>query len=108
MRESIDYAICLNSVGSWDSELLIHVSKPPDNAYIKQIFEVNKVVYGLLQWLAIMMVHWLMDASLQGFSNVAEDLGFQVALKHKKINISNSRVSQYSTFWMDVDVKSIS
>ncbi|XP_010514774.1 PREDICTED: nicalin-1 [Camelina sativa] len=67
MRESIDYAICLNSVGSWDNELLIHVSKPPDNAYIKQIFE--------------------------GFSNVAEDLGFQVALKHKKINISNSRVA---------------
>ncbi|KAL0789741.1 hypothetical protein Bca101_005987 [Brassica carinata] len=66
MRESIDYAICLNSVGSWDNELLVHVSKPPDNAYIKQIFE--------------------------GFSNVAEDLGFQVALKHKKINISNSRV----------------
>jgi hypothetical protein len=48
-RESIDYAICLNSVGSWDSELLIHVSKPPDNAYIKQIFEVNKIVHGLLQ-----------------------------------------------------------
>ncbi|XP_010503086.1 PREDICTED: nicalin-1 [Camelina sativa] len=67
MRESIDYAICLNSIGSWDNELLIHVSKPPDNAYIKQIFE--------------------------GFSNVAEDLGFQVALKHKKINISNSRVA---------------
>ncbi|KAL1213161.1 hypothetical protein V5N11_026422 [Cardamine amara subsp. amara] len=67
MRESIDYAICLNSVGSWDNELLVHVSKPPDNAYIKQIFE--------------------------GFSNVAEDLGFQVALKHKKINISNSRVA---------------
>ncbi|CAH2065460.1 unnamed protein product [Thlaspi arvense] len=67
MRESIDYAICLNSVGSWDNELLVHVSKPPDNAYIKQIFE--------------------------GFSNVAEDLGFQVALKHKKINISNLRVA---------------
>ncbi|CAN8268326.1 unnamed protein product [Cochlearia groenlandica] len=67
MRESIDYAICLNSVGSWDNELLIHVSKPPENAYIKQIFE--------------------------GFSNVADDLGFKVALKHKKINISNSRVA---------------
>ncbi|KAF8111213.1 hypothetical protein N665_0076s0201 [Sinapis alba] len=67
MRESIDYAICLNSVGSWDNELLVHVSKPPDNAYIKQIFG--------------------------GFSDVAEDMGFQVALKHKKINISNSRVA---------------
>ncbi|KAG2328026.1 hypothetical protein Bca4012_037067 [Brassica carinata] len=67
MRESIDYAICLNSIGSWDNELLVHVSKPPDNAFIKQIFE--------------------------GLSNVAEDLGFQVALKHKKINISNSRVA---------------
>ncbi|KAH9723338.1 Receptor-like protein 1 [Citrus sinensis] len=40
LRESIDYAICLNSVGSWNNELWIHVSKPPENAYIKQIFEV--------------------------------------------------------------------
>ncbi|XP_057480554.1 uncharacterized protein LOC130767644 [Actinidia eriantha] len=67
LRESIDYAICLNSIGSWDNELWIHVSKPPENAYIKQIFE--------------------------GFSNVAEELGFKVGLKHKKINISNSRVA---------------
>ncbi|XP_010245975.1 PREDICTED: nicalin-1 isoform X2 [Nelumbo nucifera] len=40
LRESIDYAICLNSIGSWDDELWIHVSKPPENAYIKQVFEV--------------------------------------------------------------------
>ncbi|KAH9659714.1 Nicalin [Citrus sinensis] len=65
LRESIDYAICLNSVGSWNNELWIHVSKPPENAYIKQIFE--------------------------GFTNVAEELGFKVGLKHKKINISNPR-----------------
>ncbi|KAE8037399.1 hypothetical protein FH972_009988 [Carpinus fangiana] len=67
LRESIDYAICLNSIGSWDNELWIHVSKPPENTYIKQIFE--------------------------GFSNVAEELGFGVGLKHKKINISNPRVA---------------
>lgn len=67
LRESIDYAICLNSIGSWDNELWIHVSKPPENAYIKQIFE--------------------------GFSDVAEELGFKVGLKHKKINISNPRVA---------------
>lgn len=67
LRESIDYAICLNSIGSWDNELWIHVSKPPENAYIKQIYE--------------------------GFSNVAEELGFEVGLKHKKINISNPRVA---------------
>ncbi|KAJ7981200.1 Nicalin [Quillaja saponaria] len=67
LRESVDYAICLNSIGSWENELLIHVSKPPENAYIKQIFE--------------------------GFSSVAEELGFKVSLKHKKINISNSRVA---------------
>ncbi|KAJ6671747.1 NICALIN [Salix viminalis] len=66
-RESIDYAICLNSIGSWDNELWIHVSKPPENAFIKQIFE--------------------------GFSTVAEELGFEVGLKHKKINISNPRVA---------------
>ncbi|WCJ41868.1 hypothetical protein M5689_022708 [Euphorbia peplus] len=67
LRESVDYAICLNSIGSWDNDLWIHVSKPPENAYIKQIFE--------------------------GFSSVAEELGFKVGLKHKKINISNARVA---------------
>ncbi|KAL6205254.1 hypothetical protein ACLB2K_022516 [Fragaria x ananassa] len=67
LRESVDYTICLNSVGSWDKELWLHVSKPPENAYIKQIFE--------------------------GFSDVAEELGITVGLKHKKINISNSRVA---------------
>ncbi|XP_031259874.1 nicalin-1 isoform X2 [Pistacia vera] len=67
LRESIDYAICLNSIGSWNNELYIHVSKPPENAYIKQIFE--------------------------GFTNVAEELDFKVGLKHKKINISNPRVA---------------
>lgn len=67
LRESVDYAICLNSIGSWDNELWIHVSKPPENAYIKQIFE--------------------------GFSDVAEELELKVNLKHKKINISNPRVA---------------
>ncbi|OIT26429.1 PREDICTED: nicalin-1-like [Nicotiana attenuata] len=67
LRESIDYAICLNSVGSLGNELHLHVSKPPENAYIQQIF--------------------------QGFSAVAEELGLQVGLKHKKINISNPRVA---------------
>ncbi|KAK9755874.1 hypothetical protein RND81_01G056900 [Saponaria officinalis] len=66
-RESIDYAICLNSIGSWDNELWLHVSKPPENAFIKQISK--------------------------GFYDVAEVLGFKVGLKHKKINISNSRVA---------------
>ncbi|KAK4791076.1 hypothetical protein SAY86_031489 [Trapa natans] len=66
-RETIDYAICLNSIGSWDNELYVHVSKPPENAYIKQFFE--------------------------GISSVAEELGVKVGLKHKKINISNSRVA---------------
>ncbi|XP_054811555.1 uncharacterized protein LOC129312832 isoform X1 [Prosopis cineraria] len=67
MRESIDYAICLNSIGSWENDLWIHVSKPPENVYIKQIFD--------------------------DFSIVAEELGFTVNLKHKKINISNPRVA---------------
>lgn len=43
LRESIDYAICLNSIGSWNNELWMHVSKPPENAYIKQVFEVSQV-----------------------------------------------------------------
>lgn len=67
LRESIDYSICLNSIGSISDELWIHVSKPPDNVYIKQIFE--------------------------GFSTVSEELGLKVGLKHKKINISNPRVA---------------
>lgn len=67
LRESIDYAICLDSIGSWENDLWIHVSKPPENAYIKQIYE--------------------------GFSDVAEELELNVGLKHKKINISDSRVA---------------
>ncbi|XP_075484657.1 uncharacterized protein LOC142524515 [Primulina tabacum] len=67
LRETIDYAICLNSLGSSSNELWIHVSKPPENAYIKQIFE--------------------------GFSSVSGELGLKVGLKHKKINISNPRVA---------------
>ncbi|KAL6563682.1 hypothetical protein OROGR_002641 [Orobanche gracilis] len=65
MREAIDYAVCLNSIGSSSNELWLHVSKPPENAYIKQIFE--------------------------GFSSVSQELGLKVGLKHKKINISNPR-----------------
>ncbi|XP_057534273.1 uncharacterized protein LOC130812718 [Amaranthus tricolor] len=67
LRESIDYAICLNSIGSLDNNLWLHVSKPPENAYIKQMFK--------------------------GFSDVAGELGVMVGLKHKKINISNPRVA---------------
>nr|GEV63108.1 nicalin-1 [Tanacetum cinerariifolium] len=61
LRESIDYAICLNSLRSGENGLWLHVSKPPENAY--------------------------------GLSNVAEELGVTVGLKHKKINVSNSRVA---------------
>ena len=31
----------LLSIGSWDNKLWIHVSKPPENVYIKQTFEVS-------------------------------------------------------------------
>nr|GEX49547.1 nicalin-1-like [Tanacetum cinerariifolium] len=41
LRESIDYAICQNSLHSGENELWLHVSKSPENAYVKQIFEVN-------------------------------------------------------------------
>ncbi|PWA52077.1 hypothetical protein CTI12_AA427440 [Artemisia annua] len=37
LRESIDYAIRLNSLGSGENGLWLHVSKPPENAYVKQI-----------------------------------------------------------------------
>ncbi|XXG62714.1 hypothetical protein AAC387_Pa05g1028 [Persea americana] len=67
LREYRLYSICLNSIGSWNNELWMHGSKPPENAYIKQVFE--------------------------GFSNVAEELGVNIGIKHKKINISNSRVA---------------
>ena len=37
----IDYAIYLNIIGSWSNDLWMHVSKPPEKPYIKQIFEVQ-------------------------------------------------------------------
>ncbi|PIA59218.1 hypothetical protein AQUCO_00400239v1 [Aquilegia coerulea] len=67
VRESIDYAVCLNSIASSENELWMHVSKPPENAYIKHLFE--------------------------GFFNVANELGVNINLKHKKINISDPRVA---------------
>ncbi|WOL11230.1 nicalin-like [Canna indica] len=67
LRESIEYAICLHSIGSSSNELWLHVSKPPENAYIKQVYE--------------------------SLSDVAKDLGVTVGIKHKKINISNPRVA---------------
>lgn len=67
LRESIDYAICLNSIGSRSNDLWLHVSKPPDSAYIKQIHD--------------------------GMQDVAGGLGIEVKIRHKKINISNPRVA---------------
>ncbi|PKA47532.1 hypothetical protein AXF42_Ash014728 [Apostasia shenzhenica] len=67
LRESIDYAICLNSIGSWNNELWVHVSKPPENAYIKQVYE--------------------------GLSEIAQNVGVKLGIKHKKINISDPRVA---------------
>ena len=61
-KESIDYAICLNSVGSWTNELWLHVSKPPENVYIEQIFD--------------------------GIFDVAEELGIAVGVKHKRLDCS--------------------
>ncbi|XP_076960797.1 uncharacterized protein LOC143637236 [Bidens hawaiensis] len=66
LLESIEYAICLNSFSSGENGLWLHVSKHPENAHLKKIFK--------------------------GLSNVAEEIGLKVALEHKKINVSDSRV----------------
>lgn len=79
------------------------MSKPPENAYIKQIFEVITFCFDIqIEALIILMKlqcsvfycnRWNF---VQGFSNVAEELGLKVGLKHKKINISNPRVRRYA------------
>jgi hypothetical protein len=66
IRESMEYALCLNTIGSSSNQLWLHVSKPPDNVFIKQIHS--------------------------EFVDVAEGLDLSVELRHKKINISNPRV----------------
>jgi len=40
LRESMEYALCLNSLGSSSDRMWLHVSKPPENAFIKQILSV--------------------------------------------------------------------
>ncbi|CAM6095730.1 unnamed protein product [Calypogeia fissa] len=65
VRESVDYALCLNRIGG-SNHLWLHVSKPPENPQIKQI--------------------------LDNLADVAEEYGVSVDVKHKKINISNPRV----------------
>jgi hypothetical protein len=40
LRESMEYALCLNSLGSSSDRMWLHVSKPPENAFIKQIHSV--------------------------------------------------------------------
>nr|GFC18847.1 hypothetical protein [Tanacetum cinerariifolium] len=38
LLESIDYAICQNSLRSRENGLWLHVFKSPENAYVKKIF----------------------------------------------------------------------
>ncbi|KAL2624503.1 hypothetical protein R1flu_008748 [Riccia fluitans] len=66
VRENIDYALCLNSIGNSD-KIWLHVSKPPDNPVIKEIHE--------------------------NIAALARDLGVTIEVRRKKINISNSRVA---------------
>lgn len=50
--------------------------------------------YSFRQLLFVQMLSALFPSGLlQGFSSVSEELGLKVGLKHKKINISNPRVS---------------
>lgn len=105
LRETIDYAVCLNSIGSSSNELWLHVSKPPENAYIKQIFEVTPFPSCEKQselssdsYNLFVMLSGLYTIFMQGFSSVSEELGLKVGLKHKKINISDPRVSIFPLF----------
>ncbi|KAL8263225.1 hypothetical protein R6Q59_024574 [Mikania micrantha] len=80
LRESIDYAICLNSLSSAKNELWLHVSKPPGNAYVKTIFKAT------------------------------EEFGLKVGLKYKRINVSDSRVAwEHEQFsWSGVTAATLS
>ncbi|KAL3682790.1 hypothetical protein R1sor_000812 [Riccia sorocarpa] len=66
VRENIDYALCLNSIGN-SGRIRLHVSKPPDNPVIKEIHD--------------------------NIAAAAGNLGVTIEVRQKKINISNSRVA---------------
>jgi hypothetical protein len=104
VRESIDYAICLNSVGSWSNDLWMHVSKPPENPYIKQIFEVCWSFQACQSTTSIISKNSHIDICeficFQSFSDVSKEMGVSVGIKHKKINVSNSRVCTLTLFWL--------
>jgi len=108
LRESIDYAICLNSIGSWNNELWMHVSKPPENAYVKQVFDVSFIIerfawrkkqkHSTFHFFKIAHLFLWWTIWLQSLSDVAKEMGITIGIKHKKINISNPRVSIFSLF----------
>lgn len=110
LRESIDYAICLNSIGSWNNELWMHVSKPPENAYIKQVFEVSQVWTNKKKDFGTDPHCWLTDFFMAGFLKCGRRIGGWCrykAQKDKYFKFSSKQICLISvlyfynkTFWM--------
>nr|GFA26246.1 nicalin-1 [Tanacetum cinerariifolium] len=76
-----------NSLRSREYGLWLHVSKSPENAYVKQIFKgLSNVAEEV--GVTVRLKHKFMSyrSCVQGLSNVAEEVGVTVRLKHKKIN----------------------
>ncbi|GBG74253.1 hypothetical protein CBR_g17963 [Chara braunii] len=67
LMESVEFALCLNTIGSRGRNLYLHSSKPPTDPSIKQIYET--------------------------FGQVASESSATVELVHKKINVSSPRVA---------------
>jgi hypothetical protein len=67
LLETVEFALCLNGLGSWGEEgLKLHVSRPPKQPAIQELYS--------------------------RFTEVAAELGIPLEIVQRKVNLGNPRV----------------
>ncbi|KAL6058179.1 Nicalin, variant 2 [Balamuthia mandrillaris] len=96
LLSSIDFALCLDSLSQGD-QLYMHVSRPPKDPKISQLFQVSFSLSYLLRTLSLSLSDVLFSndiktKKLKIFNSTSASMDVAFELVHKKINISSSDV----------------